>query len=258
MTERKTLSVEELQALVPSAFTETAAPTVSQKYQHIPTAQIVEDLKQLGFQPVQANEIKAKTGKGFQKHLIRFQNPELVTPDGIVELLLTNSHDARNAFQIRIGIYRFICSNGLVVPATEFENIRMRHTGYSFEDLRTMINDIISKIPDLVKRIATMQQTELTEQQQQELARAAANVRWKNLKAEDSVDSLLTVNRTEDSGNDLWSVFNRIQENMLRGGVEVKKRKVKSINSITTELRLNEQLFQLTSNYIPAQESMLS
>jgi hypothetical protein len=90
------------------------------------------------------------------------------------------------------------------------------------------------------------------------LARAAANVRWKNLKAEDSVDSLLTVNRAEDSGNDLWSVFNRIQENMLRGGVEVKKRKVKSISSITTELRLNEQLFQLTSNYIPAQESMLS
>lgn len=258
MTERKQLSIEELQALVPSAFTDKAAPQVSSKYQHIQTTQIVSDLGQMGFFPVQANEIKAKTNKGFQKHLIRFQNPDLTTPDGVVELLLTNSHDARNAFQIRVGVYRFVCSNGLVVPATEFENVRMRHVGYNFEELREMVNGIIGKIPQLVKRISAMQATELTEQQQQELARAAANIRWKKLDPTESVDSLLTANRPEDAANDLWSVFNRIQENMIRGGVEVKKRKVKTINSINTELRLNEQLFALTSQYCPALESELS
>ena len=52
------------------------------------------------------------------------------------QILMTNSHDGKNSFQFQAGLYRLVCSNGLVIADAQFEDVKMRHMGYSFEDLQ--------------------------------------------------------------------------------------------------------------------------
>jgi hypothetical protein len=49
---------------------------------------------------------------------------------------------------------------------------------------------------------------------------------------------LLKVNRVEDEGNDLWAVFNRIQENLTA-----------DVRNFKTDIKLNQQLFSLADQY---------
>ena len=126
----------------PCVFSEKASAEVSKHYTHIPTSKVINDMRTLGWDVVDAKEVKARKNstKGFQKHLVVFRNPD-VQIDGkggdtvFPQVLLTNSHDGKNAFTFTAGLFRMICENGLVISTTQFEDVKMRHMGYSFEEL---------------------------------------------------------------------------------------------------------------------------
>jgi len=65
---------------------------------------------------VEEQRIRKESRRGFQKHPLRFHLAvQMETLDEWnVELVLVNSHDAGCAYQLHAGIYRRICSNGLV------------------------------------------------------------------------------------------------------------------------------------------------
>ena len=95
---------------------------VSEKYTHIPTERVIDDMELLGWKPVDAKEVKARTQntQGVQKHMIVFRNDDVVIngQDGDVvypQILITNSHDGKNAFQFTAGLFRMICENGLII-----------------------------------------------------------------------------------------------------------------------------------------------
>ena len=65
-----------------------------------------------------------------------------------------------------------------------------------------------------------------------------------------TVDRLLTARRREDQKNDLWTVYNRIQENFIKGGMRGygktgKRMSTRAINSVSEDIRLNKALWQL-------------
>ena len=129
----------------PSIFAEGPSPSVSNKYQFIKTSDVLENLSTLGWNPREMSEVKARKShtKGFQKHLIRLSNPEFKTVnvgDEVPELILTNSHNGKNSFSFRIGIYRLVCSNGLVIPTEEFTNITVKHVGNMVSQIQEVIN----------------------------------------------------------------------------------------------------------------------
>ncbi len=112
---REPMSLQNIQEVCSSAFTLASAPNVSNNYTHIPTSQVIEDMIELGWTPVSAQEVRARKGRGYQKHIIRFQNQNIMIKgndgdDVFPELLLTNSHDGKNAFHLRVGLYRLVCS----------------------------------------------------------------------------------------------------------------------------------------------------
>ena len=113
----------------PSIFAELPSPFVSEIYQFIRTSDVLETLMDLGWNTRQMTEVRARKPhtKGFQKHLIRLTNPELSVGksvgEEIPELILTNSHNGKNSFSFKLGIYSLVCSNGLVIPVEEFANI---------------------------------------------------------------------------------------------------------------------------------------
>ena len=257
-----TLTLDQLKEQCPTAFTAEKSPnTTTDRYTHIPTSVVIEDLMKLGWEPTMAKQVKARKNVGYQKHLITFRNPNIMIKgnegdDVQPTVLLTNSHDGKNAFNFQVGLIRFVCENGLVVSDEDYANVQIRHVGYTFEELQTKINDVISKLPNLVEKINVFKSTELSSEQVNEFAFKAAQLRF-NDEISDTyvdIDGLLNIDRVEDEGNNLWSVFNRVQEKLIHGNFTYgrKSRKARSIKNFNQDIKVNKELWELANDYVLA------
>jgi hypothetical protein len=255
------LSKEEIKSKAPSVFTSTAAQGVSEKYTHIPTSNVIEDMDLLGWKVVDAKEVKARKGIGFQKHLLVFRNEDVVIngADGdtvFPQILLTNSHDGKNSFTFTAGLFRMICENGLVISTEQFEDVKMRHMGYTFEELQEQIKGMVERLPLTVESMNKMKQIEMSQDAAIEFARKAVATRFNENEIENisvDINTLLAPTRKEDEGNDLWSVFNVVQEKILDGDFNytfgVKVRKARKIKNFSQDLKINKELFNLALEY---------
>jgi hypothetical protein len=258
------LTTGQIKERAKSVFTETASPTVSDKFTHIPTHKVIEDMSQLGWNVVDAKEVKARKGVGFQKHLVVFRNPDIVIngADGDVvfpQVLLTNSNDGKNAFTFTAGIFRLVCENGLVVSTQEFENVRIRHMGYTFEELQKQVRAMVEQLPLTVESMNKMKGIQLSEEQAKELAIKALTTRFTEEQIQSvniDLDSLLEPTRPEDRGSDLWSVFNVIQEKILDGSFTymsgAKVRKARKVKNFKQDIEINQKLFAMAAEFIAA------
>jgi len=184
--------------------------------------------------------------------VIVLRNPDIMIKgkegdDAFPQVILTNSHDGKNAFNFRVGIYRLVCSNGLVVADSEFGNTSIRHINYTFENLREKMNELISKLPGLVQKINLFKSIKLTDEQMIEFANKAATLRTKQRV---NALELLEATRSQDQGNDLWRTYNRIQEKILGGSYTAGKRKARSVKSFQKDIEINEQLWELAESYV--------
>lgn len=245
-------SIEDIKAIAPSVFTEAKASHLTDKYIQTPTIKVVEDLMNLGWEVTKVQEVKSRKYQGFQKHLIMFRNPNIIIrgangDDAQPQILLTNSHDGKAAFNFRVGIFRFVCSNGLVISDADFGVISIRHMNYTFESLQAKVAEMITKLPGLVNKINLFKTTVLTEAQMTDFATKASALRTKKTV---NIMDVLTPTRTEDQGNDLWVVFNRVQEKILGGSYTSGGRKARSVKNFQQDIKINEQLFELAESYI--------
>jgi len=221
------LSLEEIKEMAPSVFTTNGSKDTSDKYTHIPTDRVIRDLEVLGWKVADVKEVAARKedNKGFQKHLVVFRNEDVVITgeDGDTvypQILLTNSHDGKNSFKFQAGLFRMICENGLVIADESFEDYSIRHMGYDFEALQSLITEMVSNLDLTVESMNKMKQIELNEEQQLELAKRLLDIRLENTGNTYDKDQPEMINwsqRKEDNGVDLWSVFNRQQENIIEG-----------------------------------------
>lgn len=257
------ISKDQIRQQAPSIFTAQGSPGTSDKYAHIPTDKIIDDMSALGWNVVDAKEVRARKGVGFQKHLVVFRNNEIqiTAEDGdnvFPQILLTNSHDGKNAFTFTAGLFRMVCENGLVVSSREFENMKIRHYGYSFDELQNTIKAMVEKLPLTVESLNKFRAVELGQEQALDFAKKALEVRFgddiENI--EINLHDLLTPTRPQDKGSDLWSVYNVVQEKMVHGMFNykygTKTRKARKIKNFQQDMVLNERLYDLALEYVPA------
>lgn len=253
----------------PVAFATTPTnPDVSNKYLHVNTETIIDDLDKLGWKPVTAAMRKSK-GKTtiFSKHMISFQNPDIMIKgkdgdDAFPRIIMTNSHDGFNAFQFKVGIYRLVCSNGLVVADEEFSDFKIRHKGYTFNELRNVVSEAVKTLPAKVEVLNKMKSKILTQEEKNKLALDAmiirAGIKLNTPEAtkfnydEETIEDILEPTRDADKGDDLWKVFNIVQEKVTQGGFSAalkgaKVRKVRKIKSFEKDLKINQDLFKLAT-----------
>jgi len=253
----KFLTLEELKETTPSIFTKKGSSDTSKKYTHIPTDRVIKDLELLGWGVVDAKQVKARKGEGYQKHLVVFRNPDVVIngKDGDTvypQILLTNSHDAKNSFQFQAGLFRMICENGLVIADKQFEDYKIRHMGYDFETLQGIIKEMVSNLDLTVESMNKMKATELSEDQTLELAKLMLETRIKdtnNTFTDQSIKDVLIPQRKEDKGFGLWEVFNRVQENIIEGNFEYntiggKSRQARVIKNFKQDMKVNSKMFE--------------
>ena len=259
----KYLTKANIMSMAPSVFSEVASDEVSKHYTHIPTERVIDDMEVLGWKPIEAKQVAARTKhtKGFQKHLLVFRNDDVVIngEDGDTvypQIMLTNSHDGKNSFQFQAGLYRMICSNGLVIADEQFESVKMRHMGYSFEDLQDMIKEMVAKLPLTVESMNKMKAIEMAEDQILAFAKDALNARFTKKemnRIEVDLNDLVLPVRKEDTGKDLWSVFNVVQEKLIEGDFQYraggKVRQARVIKNFKQDMKINKKLFNVALEY---------
>jgi hypothetical protein len=267
--ERKSLTMDELKMICPEIATPEINPALRQKlgitdkYVHVPTEKVIEDIIELGWTPINAYRV-ASRGKrnGTGRHMVKFVNYDFMEEGKTEypELLLTNSHDGTTAFKLDVGIFRLICSNGMVVKSQDFGSMRVRHYGYDFETIKGAVNELVEQIPDYLKQVEEMKEQKLEREQMLEFARQAAMLRMTKVN-EDAIDEVVDVEdllestRKEDDGNGLWEVFNRLQEKVVNGkfnyALGKKERKARPVKGFKSQVKLNQDLWELASSYLP-------
>ena len=267
--EQTYLDKETLRKECPLAFaTEATNPDVSKRYLFVNTETIIDDLDKLGWKPVQAAQ-RASRGKFtiFSKHMIAFQNPDLKIKgkdgdDSFPRIIMTNSHDGMQAFKFSVGIFRLVCSNGLVVADEQFNEFKIKHKGYTFDELRGVVNEAVADLPNKVEVLNQMKSRILTQDEKNKLALDAmlirANIKPGSKEAikfnydDETIEDILDPKRDEDKGDDLWKVFNVVQEKITQGDFHAaltgaKVRKVRKIKSFEKDLKVNKELFKLAT-----------
>jgi len=251
------LSDEHLRQQAPSIFAQAPMSGLSQRYAFVPTTEIVAGLREKNWLPVNVEQqrVRTETRFGFQKHLIRFRRAEQMQTldEWNEELVLTNSHDAGCAYLMRVGIYRRLCGNGLVVSDSAFEAIRFRHAGLQAHEVVEASYRILEYVPKVALRIAAFRNRDLPENEAIQFAEKALALRFENLdQAPISPRALLNVRRPEDQATDLWTVYNRVQENLVRGGITEnrisragRRRTLRALRGIDSKVVLNKELWKL-------------
>ena len=223
----------------------------------MPTAEILTGLRDLHWVPVEVEEqrIRQEARRGFQKHLIRLRlESQMETLDEWnVELVVVNSHDAGCAYQLHAGIYRRICSNGLVIGGDSFTAIRFRHSGCLTGEVVEASLRLVEAMPKIGERIARFRERILEPRESLALAEAALLLRYPTVaESPISPETLLQARRPEDEGDNLWLAINRCQEGLLRGGLSDghrdrrgKLRSVRALRGIDSKVTVNRRLWSL-------------
>lgn len=257
------LTINEVMSLAPQAFAATPKPGLSEKYSFLPTSRIIEDMDRLGWKVSSAKAAKYRNtdNAAYGTHVISFFNPDINIKDSAGEVeaypqvVMFNSHSGRGSFRFEMGIFRLVCSNGLVIKTSDMGSFKLRHSGYSFEDLRSLIDTAVERMPDVVGRINRFGQKIMSPDEQRAFAQAAFNLREDRILSTTEMSDFLESRRPADNGDSLWLILNRVQESVIRGGSlreivgKGKFKKFKGIRNIHRDLEINQKLWEMAETF---------
>ena len=258
------LTNDELFKKAPSIFATEPWSEVSEKYRFIPTLQVVDAMRAEGFMPVRAEQSRSRiAGKGeFTKHMIRFRQTQflgtgaMALDDEFPEIVLVNSHDRSSGYQLSAGVFRLVCLNGMVVKSADMGTLSVRHSGRVLDDVIEGTYSIAQDMPQIMERVEGFKSVSLIPAEREAFAAAAVLLRYpldenNNATAPIEAAQLLRPRRWQDQNKtDLWSSFNQVQENFIKGGLRGrgttgKRTSTRAINSVSEDVRLNKSLWAL-------------
>ena len=247
----------------PAAISSTSSPKVKENYKHYNTADLIEVMEKQGFHPVHASQVKvrknAEERKHFAKHAIVFRDSKVNEENGTAaQVVIVNSHDGTSSYRLYFGLYRFVCANGLMV-GSEFASKRVCHKGNknTAEEIAKISREFAEKAGEVNKQIEKWNGIQLSKEQQIDFAKKAMLRKWGESKAKESYkpEDFLEAHNVEDSNNNsLWSVFNKVQENMLKGGVQGQNSRgrfvcTRAVKNINKNIDMNKYLWNLAEEY---------
>lgn len=251
------LTNDQLRGVAPSIFAERPWHTMSERYAFIPTITVVDKMRAEGFMPVEAMQSRTRiAGKGeFTKHLIRFRDirqgdkPAMLTQGTVYpELVLTNSHDGASAYKLDSGLFRLVCTNGMVVGDGVVSHINVRHSGRP-DGVIDATYEIVEQMPKVIESVEKFSTLRLEAGEQRAFATAALALRYDDA-APITPDQVIRPRRSEDAAPTLWNTFNVAQENLTQGGARYRtetgrRQRVRPVEGITENTRLNKALWTL-------------
>jgi uncharacterized protein DUF932 len=252
------LTIEQIAQQAPSVFAMEKHSSRSERFTYIPTSEVLSGLQREGFEPFEVRQGGSKDyqKRSFTKHMIRFRHRSVeALADSHREVILVNAHDGTSSYQMFDGVFRIVCCNGLVVADGAMEAIRIPHKGDVVHQVIDSAYTVIDKGQHIGGLIEHIRSIELRPEEQEAFAEAAAQLRFEE-ETQLPVRLINQPRRSADVGNDLWKTFNRVQENVVRGGLtythtnanNIQSRKTtRPVNSIDGNVSLNRALWTLTA-----------
>lgn len=248
------LEDDEIRSVCPSIFAVGKHESRSEKYQYIPSSEIVKAMRKEGFFPFFTAQGKSRIeGKAeFTKHLIRFRRIENITVHGSEELIYVNSHDGTSLYQFMGGSFQFVCMNGLVFGDTTTD-IRIRHKGTNI--IEQAIEGAYASLKTLeiiAEQRKAMQAITLSKEAQMQFASNVLNFRYNGMNQPIKPEQLLTIRRPEDDQNDVWTTFNKIEEHIIRGGLQGvtannRRTRTRQITNISRTIELERGMWNIAT-----------
>ena len=246
------LTNDQIARFAPSVLSEEPHDSRGPRYSVIPTINVLEGLRKEGFQPfeVRQTKVRKEDKRNFTKHMVRLRHPDSIGGNGEVpEIVLINSHDGTSSYQLLAGLFRMVCSNGLI-SGNVIDDIRVRHTGNIIDNVIEGSYQVLSNIEAMEERIQSYKSITLDRSQELAFAKAAVELRWGEQAPIYKAEQLIEARRIEDNVPTLWSTFNRAQENLVKGGlsgrsVSGRRTRTRAIGSVHEDVKLNRALWTL-------------
>ena len=255
------LSLDVVRQQAPAVFAESPYEEMSPRYTFIPSERVLSGLIAAGFVPVDARQAVTRTASALHaRHIVRLRRrlETVQLRDAVPEIVFLNSHDGSSAYQLRVGIFRVVCTNGLVVSRGALPTRLVMHRGDIVDSVVAGALEMAERFTDLAHLVERMEARHLFKDEQIDFASSALALRFAEA-SECGVNpaQLLTCRRAEDAGDDLWTTLNRVQENLLRGGIGRRTAsgrliRTRRIRSIREDVRINSGLWDLASGLLTA------
>jgi hypothetical protein len=255
VTDPQGLSAEQLKKF-PAIFATAPHPKMSERYTFLSTADVIEPLLKEGYVVTHANQRATRFGHRdprFTRHLVRLRRlkDKPIVGDVFPEVHIANSHDGQSRWLMFGGLLRLACLNGMAFTTLQFKGVSLFHKG-ELEPMLKQIREGVKQAASAATIVERMVKKKLSEASQKAFAKKAAELVFENTDFDSSV--LLLPRRDEDKKDDLWTVFNIIQENLVRGGIKIqhttgqqRSATTRGITHIRRELDTNLGLWQLAS-----------
>ena len=257
------LSDEELKRAVPSIFATEAHESRSARFVPVPTIEVLDGLRKEGFDPFFAQQARTRAeGKAaFTKHMMRLRHRSITNEEGeAFEIILVNANDGTSSYQMIPGYFRFVCANGLMVGDT-FNEVKVRHSGNAIHEVIEGAYTVLDDAEEITEQVQSFKAITVSDAERVILAEAAHQLRFPEAHKEESkqapvsVDQMLRTRRRDDRASDLWTAFNVVQENTIRGGLyghtrtadgRIRRQRTRAVGGIDQNKALNRALWTLT------------
>ena len=263
LTTGEALSDEELKRAVPSIFATEAHESRSARFVPVPTIEVLDGLRKEGFDPFFAQQARTRiAGKAeFTKHMMRLRHRSVTNGEGeAFEVILVNANDGTSSYQMIPGYFRFVCANGLMVGDT-FNEVKVRHSGNAIHDVIEGAYTVLEDAEEITEQVQNFKAITVSDAERVILAEAAHQLRFPDAHKEDgkqapvTVDQMLRTRRRDDRASDLWTAFNVVQENTIKGGLygqtrtaqgRIRRQRTRAVGGIDQNKALNRALWTLT------------
>jgi len=247
------LSDVQIREVAPSIFAQEKHSSRSERYSYIATGAILSELRKEGFDPfmVCQTRVRDEGKREHTKHMVRLRHAAQVNDAEANEIILLNSHDGTSSYQMLAGMFRFVCNNGLVCGDV-VDDIRIPHKGDVIGHVLEGAYTVLSGFNRVCEHRDAMRAITLTSAEAKVLAQAALSLKYEDVThpAPITPAQVLAARRLEDDRNDLWSAYNRVQENLIRGGLHGRTatgraQHTRPVQGIGQNVKINRALWML-------------
>lgn len=247
--------INKLSAFIPSLNKDWRTnQRISSKPFQIESLDAIREFQRQGWNVAGALENRGENRK-VANHFIKMEHPDftMLNKKGQTEAVATmniqNSCNGSKPMELDLGVYRLVCSNGAIAH-TSYSNAKVPHSEKGQYDLQEILCDLGIRTQGVMEEFNKLKESELTPAEAISMAADAARIRF-GKDVEFDVSQLLNIVRDEDKGDDVWTVFNRIQENLTQAHriTDENGAMYGAVTDSREDTRINKELFQLAHAY---------
>lgn len=241
------LDNEAILKLAPAAMSEVPAAHMSERYQMVHTYKALDIFRDAGYIVNYAGQDRPTRRKPTDvRHMLTLIHRDDLqkSREVVPQILYVNSHNGRTKCRMMAGFYRFVCANGLII-GNENSRVEIIHKGI---DVVTALHNGIEHTVEEMNRqrhaIENWREITVPRKKQIEYASAALVERFgedgdKKFNPED----ILIPKRKEDEGDNLWLVYNRVQEHLTQSSLQGRNANNRAIRSRPlTQINRNQEV----------------